>query len=62
MKAARRKVACCCDSPQQGNHSVVVEQQDLIAAASCTVPSLSAADLERFDRLHSSFSVGGGSK
>jgi SpoVK/Ycf46/Vps4 family AAA+-type ATPase len=62
MKAARRKVACCCDSPQQGNHSVIVEQQDLIAAAACAVPSLSTADLERFDRLHSSFSVGGGGK
>jgi hypothetical protein len=32
----------------------------MMAAAAAAVPSLGAGDLERFDQLHSSFSVGGG--
>ncbi len=44
----------------QHTRAVVVEQRDMMAAAAAAVPSLGAGDLERFDRLHSSFSVGGG--
>jgi SpoVK/Ycf46/Vps4 family AAA+-type ATPase len=62
MAAARRTVARSGECSQHSGNVVVVEQQDMIAAAASAVPSLSAEDLERFDRLHSSFSVGGGVK
>lgn len=60
MRAARRKVAKGDDGVKENPNGVVVEQEDLIAAAAAAVPSLSLDDLERFDKLHSSFSVGGG--
>jgi hypothetical protein len=60
MRAARRKVAKGDDGVKENPNCVVVEQEDLIAAAAAAVPSLSLDDLERFDKLHSSFSVGGG--
>jgi hypothetical protein len=59
MRAARRHVAALGDSSSGKASLIVVEQEDLVAAAAAAVPSLSLDDLERFDRLHSSFSVGG---
>jgi ATP-dependent 26S proteasome regulatory subunit len=61
MRAARRRVAQVDDGAQQNQLSVVVEQQDMIATAASAVPSLGVDDLERFERLHRSFSVGGSS-
>jgi peroxin-6 len=64
MRAARRKVSLgsssSSSSGQQTSRVVVVEQEDMLAAAAAAVPSLGPDDLERFDRLHSSFSVGSG--
>ncbi len=60
MRAARRKVALGASGGQQSSHVVVVEQEDMLAAATAALPSLGPDDLERFDRLHSSFSVGSG--
>ena len=57
MRAARRKVAL---GASGGSNVVAVEQEDMLAAAAAVVPSLGPDDLERFDRLHSSFSVGSG--
>ncbi len=62
MLAARRKVAEGGVGAEENGNCVVVEQEDLIAAATSATPSLGVDDMERFEKLHSSFSVGGSGK